>query len=91
MLLKTGAHAKVISCLAEYQQFEKIIPYCQKVGYQPNFLVLISSLIRSSPDRASEFAVSLLQNPETASQIDIEKIADLFFSQTISNKEPLYF
>ncbi len=79
--LRAGAHAKVISCLAELQQFEKIIPYCQKVGYQPNFLVLISSLIRSSPDRASEFAVSLLQNPETASQIDIEKIADLFFSQ----------
>lgn len=79
--LRSNAHSKVVSCLAELQQFEKILPYCQKVDYQPNFLVLISSLLRSSPDRASEFAISLLQNPDTASQLDIEKIADLFFSQ----------
>lgn len=79
--LRCNAHGKVVSCLAELQQFEKIIPYCQKVNYQANFLVLISSLIRSSPDRASEFAISLLQNPETSSQLEIEKIADLFFSQ----------
>ncbi|QLQ80085.1 hypothetical protein HG537_0D00850 [Torulaspora globosa] len=79
--LRANTHAKVVSCLAELQQFEKIVPYCQKVNFQPNFLVLISSLIRSSPDRASEFAISLLQNAETASQLDIEKIADLFFSQ----------
>lgn len=79
--LRANAHGKVVTCLAELQQFEKIIPYCEKVGYQPNFLVLISSLIRTSADRASEFAISLLQNPNTASQIDIGKIADLFFSQ----------
>ncbi|CCH60283.1 hypothetical protein TBLA_0C04870 [Henningerozyma blattae CBS 6284] len=79
--LKSNVHAKVVNCLAELQQFEKILPYCQKVGYNANFLVLISTLIRSSPDRAAEFTTSLLQNPESASQIDIEKIADLFFSQ----------
>lgn len=79
--LKANIHAKVVNCLAELQQFDKILPYCQKVDFKPNFLVLISSLIRSSPDRAAEFTTSLLQNEETASQIDIEKIADLFFSQ----------
>lgn len=79
--LRSNSHAKVVSCLAELQQFEKIIPYCQKVGFQPNFLVILSTLVRSSPDRAAEFATSLLQNPETAAQLDIEKIADLFFSQ----------
>ncbi|GAV54607.1 hypothetical protein ZYGR_0AN00750 [Zygosaccharomyces rouxii] len=79
--LRAGSHAKVVSCLAELQQFDKISAYCQKTGFQPNFLVLISSLICSSPDRAAEFAISLLQNPETASQLEIEKIADLFFSQ----------
>lgn len=79
--LRAGSHAKVVSSLAELQQFDKISAYCQKTGFQPNFLVLISSLIRSSPDRAAEFAISLLQNPETASQLEIEKIADLFFSQ----------
>ena len=79
--LRANTHSKVLSSLAELQQFDKILPYCQKVNYQPNFLVLISSLIRTSPDSASEFATSLFQNPETASQLDIEKISDLFFSQ----------
>lgn len=79
--LRANSHAKVVTTLAELQQFDRILPYCQKVNFQPNFLVLISSIIRSSPDRASEFAISLLQNPEVASKLDIEKIADLFFSQ----------
>lgn len=79
--LRSQSHAKVIGCLAELQQFEKILPYAEKVGYQPNFVVIISNLLRTSPDKASEFAISLLQSPETASQVDVEKIADIFFSQ----------
>lgn len=79
--LRANAHAKVVACLAELSQFDKILPYCQKVSYQPNYLVLLSTIIRSSPDRASEFAISLLQNPETSHELDIEKVADLFFSQ----------
>ncbi|CCK68510.1 clathrin heavy chain KNAG_0B00620 [Huiozyma naganishii CBS 8797] len=79
--LRANSHAEVITCLAELQQFDKIIPYAEKVSYQPNFLVLLANIIRTSPDRASEFAISLLQNPAVASGLDIEKIADLFFSQ----------
>ena len=79
--LRANSHAKVVTCLAELQMFEKILPYCEKSSYSPNFVVLISSIMRSSPDRASEFAISLLQNSEIAPKLDIEKIADLFFSQ----------
>ncbi|EDO15226.1 hypothetical protein Kpol_423p16 [Vanderwaltozyma polyspora DSM 70294] len=79
--LRANSHPKVVASLAELQQFDKILPYCEKAGYQPNFLVLISTLIRTSPDRASEFTTSILQNPAVAPQLDIEKIADLFFSQ----------
>ncbi|CCF59007.1 hypothetical protein KAFR_0F04120 [Kazachstania africana CBS 2517] len=79
--LRAEVHAKIISSLAELQEFDKISPYCQKVNYQPNYQVLLSTIMRSSPDRASEFAISLLQNPEISSTLDIEKIGDLFFSQ----------
>ncbi|KAH3900868.1 probable Clathrin heavy chain [Saccharomycodes ludwigii] len=79
--LRANVHNKVVTSLAELQQFDKILPYCAKVNYQPNFTVLISSLLRSSPDKASEFAISLLQNPATSGSIDIEKTADIFFSQ----------
>ncbi|AMD22448.1 HGR109Cp [Eremothecium sinecaudum] len=79
--LRSQTHSKVITCLAELEQFDKIIPYSQKVGFQPNFVVLIADLMRSSPDKASEFAINLLKSPETASQLDYEKIAEMFFSQ----------
>ncbi|BAP70266.1 clathrin heavy chain [Kluyveromyces marxianus] len=79
--LKAEAHAKVITCLAELQQFDKILPYAAKVNFTPNFIVLISNLMRTNPDKASEFAISLLSNPEVASKLEIEKIADIFFSQ----------
>ena len=45
--LRSQSHAKVIGCLAELQQFEKILPYAEKVGYQPNFVVIISNLLRT--------------------------------------------
>lgn len=79
--LRAQTHPKVVSALAELGEFAKIAPYCEKVGYTPNFVVLISNLLRSNPDKASEFAVSLLNTPATAGQIEVEKIADIFFSQ----------
>ncbi|CEP62929.1 clathrin heavy chain LALA0_S06e07162g [Lachancea lanzarotensis] len=79
--LRAEVHSKVITALAELQQFDKILPYAQKVGFQPNYAILISNLLRSSPDKASEFATSLLQSPTTSSELDIEKIADIFFNQ----------
>lgn len=79
--LGAQVHPKVISSLAELGQFDKILPYSEKVGYSPNFIVLISNLLRSNPDKAAEFATSLLTSPQTSEQIEIEKIADIFFSQ----------
>ena len=77
--IRANVHIKVVSCLAELGQFDKILPYCQKVGYQPDFTNLIQNLVRVNPDKASEFAVSLLSAQEI--DIKVENIADLFFSQ----------
>lgn len=76
--IRANTNIKVVSCLAELGQFDKILPYCQKVGYNPDYTNLIQNLVRVSPDRASEFATSLLGGD---TQLDIERIADLFFSQ----------
>lgn len=77
--IRANVNIKVVSCLAELGQFDKILPYCQKVGYLPDFTNLIQNLVRVNPDKASEFATSLLAGPDV--NIDIERIADLFFSQ----------
>lgn len=74
--LRANVHMKVLTSLVELQQFDKIIPYCQKVSFKPNFSSLISQLILTSPDKASEFAVSLLNSNV---DLDLESIADLFF------------
>ncbi|EGW30423.1 uncharacterized protein SPAPADRAFT_143892 [Spathaspora passalidarum NRRL Y-27907] len=77
--IRANVNIKVVSCLAELGQFDKILPYCQQVGYNPDFTNLIQNLVRVNPDKASEFATSLLNSPDA--QLNIETVADLFFSQ----------
>ncbi|CUM64678.1 uncharacterized protein PRCAT00002287001 [Priceomyces carsonii] len=77
--IRANVNIKVVSCLAELGQFDKILPYCQKVGYSPDYTNLIQNLVRVNPDKASEFATSLLSSPDI--NLNIENIADLFFSQ----------
>lgn len=77
--IRANVNIKVVSSLAELGQFDKILPYCERVNYHPDFTHLIQNLVRVNPDKASEFATLLLASPET--KLDIENIADLFFSQ----------
>lgn len=77
--VRANVNIKVVSSLAELGQFDKILPYCQKVGYLPDYTNLIQNLVRVNPDKASEFATSLLANGDV--DLNIENIADLFFSQ----------
>ncbi|GME97275.1 unnamed protein product [[Candida] boidinii] len=75
---KSNVPAKVVQCLAELGEFDKILPFCEKVGYNPNFTILIQNILRVNPDKAAEFATSLLA---TQPDIDIQQIADIFLSQ----------
>lgn len=77
--VRANVNIKVVLCLAELGQFDKILPYCQKVGYLPDYTNLIQNLVRVNPDKASEFATSLLAGADVA--LNVENIADLFFSQ----------
>lgn len=79
--IRANVSIKVVSCLAELGQFDKIMPYCQKVGYEPNYANLIQNLVRVNPDKASEFATSLLATGDV--QLNVESIADLFFLQNL--------
>ncbi|GMM30889.1 clathrin heavy chain [Martiniozyma asiatica (nom. inval.)] len=74
---KANASPKVVQCLAELGQFDKIMPFCEKVNYKPNFMVLIQNIVRSNPDKAAEFATSLLNSQP---DIDVQQIADVFFA-----------
>jgi clathrin heavy chain len=75
--LRANIPNKVVSCFAETKQYPKIILYAKKVGYQPDYVFLLQHVLRTDPDKASEFA-SLLVNDEQGPLVDIERIMDLF-------------
>lgn len=52
---------KVVQILAETGQYDKIVPYSQKVNYKPDYMALLMAIIPVNPERARAFAASLLQ------------------------------
>lgn len=75
--LRANVPAKVVTCFAEIGEYSKIVLYAKKVGYQPDYLTLLQHILRTSPDKAAEFA-SLLVNNEEGPLVDIERIMDIF-------------
>jgi clathrin heavy chain len=51
---------KVIACFAETQQYDKIVPYAQTVGYQPDWQYLLQNIIAVNPAGAVGFAQMLV-------------------------------
>jgi len=42
--------------MVETGQFDKILPFCKKSGYNPNYINILRSLVLVKPDYAHEFA-----------------------------------
>lgn len=59
-----GAKAKVVQCLAEAGQFDKVVPYAKRVGYQPDWSYLLMTVINTQPQTALGFAQQLLAAEE---------------------------
>lgn len=82
--LRTGTVPfKVVQGFVEVGEYDKIVPFCQKSGYKPDFVALIQGIARTNPDRASEFAQQLVSNPDSADKVDLERLADIFLSQNL--------
>lgn len=58
--LRANISNKVIACFAETGQTGKIIPYSKKVGYSPDYFVLLQNVMRSNPDKGAEFVTQLV-------------------------------
>ncbi|KAI0135392.1 clathrin heavy chain [Daldinia grandis] len=78
--LKANATHKVVASFAELGQFDKILPYCDQTGYQPDWITLLQHIVRVNPERGAEFATSLASH-QGGSLIDIERVVDVFQSQ----------
>lgn len=67
-------------CFAESGQYDKIIPYCQRVGYQPDWTALLNKLLQVNPEAASSFAANLV-NAEGGPLINVNSVVDLFMQR----------
>ena len=71
--LRANVPNKVIACFAETKQYPKIILYANKVGYTPDYAMLLQHIMRMDPDNGAEFA-TLLANNEGGPLVDLEKV-----------------
>jgi clathrin heavy chain len=62
--LRANVPNKVIQCFAETGQFNKIVLYAKKVGYNPDYFFLLQTILRLDADKGIEFANQLAKDPE---------------------------
>lgn len=76
VFLRANVPHKVIQCFAETGNFQKIVLYAKKVGYQPDYIFLLRQVLRLSPDQGGQFANLLVQEDEPLA--DVNQIVDCF-------------
>ncbi|CAL8108322.1 unnamed protein product [Orchesella dallaii] len=78
--LRANVPNKVILCFAEAGQFEKIVLYTKKVGYNPDYMILLRLLLQKNPEQSVGLAQMLIQDEEQP-LADINQIVDVFMEQ----------
>jgi clathrin heavy chain len=73
-------HHKTVAAYAELGHFDHILKYCNETGYQPDYNVLLHSLITLNPEKGAEFASALAKN-EGGPLISTDRVVDIFQSQ----------
>jgi len=74
---RAGVHPKVIMAFAESGQYDKIIPYSQKVGYSADWMLLLNNLVQVNPDAASNFAANLV----STNMVNVNGIVEIFMKK----------
>lgn len=79
--LRANVPSKVIQCFAETGQIQKIILYAKKVGYIPDYIFLLRSIMRINPEQGAQFAQMLVKDDEPLA--DINQIVDVFMESNM--------
>jgi clathrin heavy chain len=79
--LRANSHQKVITCFVEQGQYDQIVAYVKKVGYQADYSQLLQSMVSVNPEGAAGFAKKLLEGQDGAPLIDINVVVKVFMDQ----------
>jgi len=79
LMIYSKAHAtgKVVACLAEMGQADKITAYCERAGYSDNYIEIIQQILPASGEAARAYVSSILK-AKGYEGIDMSTIIDLF-------------
>lgn len=80
--IKARATPKVVAAFAERREFDKILIYSKQVGYTPDYLFLLQTILRSDPQGAVNFALMMSQM-EGGCPLDYNTITDLFLQRNM--------
>ncbi|XP_065046361.1 clathrin heavy chain 1 isoform X1 [Musa acuminata AAA Group] len=80
--IKARATPKVVAAFAERREFDKILIYSNQVGYTPDYLFLLQTILRSDPQAAVNFALMMSQM-EGGCPVDYNTITDLFLQRNM--------
>ena len=61
---------QVILCFAETGQFQKIVLYAKKVGFEPDYVSLLRNVMRVNPEAGANFAGMLIQDEEPLADLN---------------------
>ncbi|CAK8987762.1 Clathrin heavy chain 1 [Durusdinium trenchii] len=75
--LRANVPEKVVQCFMLNGDYQNIVAYSVKVGYQPNYVVMLQNLVHQNPKQAEEFAKSLVNN-EGGRLVDVGMVVDVF-------------
>jgi clathrin heavy chain len=79
---KANCYGKVIACFVEQQQYDKILAYAQRVGYQPEWTGILANMAVLNPEGAVRLA-QMLVNQDDGPKIDVAAVADLFLQRNM--------
>ncbi|KAL7716081.1 putative Clathrin heavy chain [Entamoeba marina] len=74
---KAKATGKVVQALAEMGQSDKIVAYCERAGFQENYLEILQQILPTSGEAARAYTKSLI-DAKGYDGLDIISILDLF-------------
>ncbi|KAM9194420.1 LOW QUALITY PROTEIN: clathrin heavy chain 2 [Dugong dugon] len=78
--LQANVPSKVIQCFAETGQFQKTVLYAEKVGYIPDWIFLLRSVMRIIPEQVLQFSQMIVQDEEPLANINV---VDVFMENSL--------
>lgn len=79
--LRAGSHQKVIGCFVAQGQYDSIVAYARKTGYQADYTQLLQRMVAADPENAATFARSLLDADDAKPLIDLASVVKVFMEQ----------